>query len=114
MTINKSNPRRRRGTSKRSEESRRSTNDWETHAKDLKAGAERRADENKKAKIGDDMDDETMMVAIGDIGLNESDLKYNEAVEKFINQRSEETFGEFHDAISGDEVVKTLSLSISC
>ena len=43
-----------------------------------------------------------MMEIIGAIGFNESDLKYDEAVEKFINQLCEETFGEFYDAISGE------------
>ncbi len=80
----------------------RSTDDWETFAKDSKAGAQRREDENKKAKIGDDMDDETMVEATGAIGLNESDLKHNEVEDKFSNQSSEETFGELRDAISGE------------
>ncbi len=43
-----------------------------------------------------------MMEAIGTIGLNESDLKYNEAVEKLISQLCEGTFGEFYDAVSGE------------
>ncbi len=30
----------------------RSPDDWKTFAKDLKAGAERRAEQNKKAKVG--------------------------------------------------------------
>jgi hypothetical protein len=34
----------------------RSTDDWEAYAKALKAGAERRAEENKRAKVGDDVD----------------------------------------------------------
>ncbi len=79
-----------------------STDDWETHAKDSKAGAERRSEENKKAKDGDDMDDDAMMEAIGASGFSESDLKYNEVVEKFIHRLSEETFGQFYDAISGE------------
>ncbi len=68
----------------------------------MKARAERRAVENKKAKVEEDSDKDTMMEVIGAIGLNQSDLKYDEAVEKFINQLSEETFGEFYDAISGE------------
>ncbi len=44
-----------------------STDDWETYAKELKAGAERRAEESKKAKVGDDMADDTVMEAIGSI-----------------------------------------------
>ncbi len=35
-------------------------------------------------------------------GFSESDLKHNEVVEKFINQRSEKTSGEFYDTISGE------------
>ncbi len=42
------------------------------------------------------------MEAIGAIGLTESDLQCNEVVEKFVNQLSEETFGEFYHAISGE------------
>ncbi len=45
------------------------------------------------------MDSDALMEAIGAIGLNESDLKYDEAVEKFINQLGRETCGEFYDAI---------------
>ncbi len=30
----------------------RSTDEWDKYAEDLKAGAERRAEENKKAKVG--------------------------------------------------------------
>ena len=70
----------------------------------MKAGAERRAEESKKAKVGDDMDDDAMMEAIGAVGFNESDLKYNEVVDKFINQLCQETFGEFNGAISGEVV----------
>ncbi len=68
----------------------------------MRASTERRAEENKKANVGDDLDKGAMMEAIGVIGFNESDLKYNEAVDKFINQLFEETFGEFYDAISGE------------
>ncbi len=34
--------------------------------------------------------------------LNESDLSYDAAVGKFINQLCDETFGEFYDTISGE------------
>ncbi len=61
-------------------------------AKDLVAGAERIAEENKAAKGWDDVDAGAMMEAVGAVGLSESDLKYNEVVEKFINRLSEETF----------------------
>ncbi len=44
-----------------------------------------------------------MMEAIGSNRFNESDLKYNEVVEKFVDQLYEATFGEFYDAISGEE-----------
>ena len=80
----------------------RSTDEWEACAKDLKADAERRAEENKKAKVGNDVGGGAMMQAIGAIGFNESDLKRKEVVEKFVNQLCEETFGEFYDAISGE------------
>ena len=43
------------------------------------------------------MDNDAMMEEIGAVGFTESDLKHNEAVEKFINQLSEETFAEFYD-----------------
>ena len=68
----------------------------------MKAGAERRAEENKKAKVGDDIHGDTMMEAIGAIEFNDSDLKCDEVVEKFSNQLREETFGGLYDAISGE------------
>ncbi len=68
----------------------------------MRAGAERRAEENKTAKIVDDVEGDAMMEATGASGLNESDLKYDEMVEKRISQLSEETFGEFYDTISGE------------
>ncbi len=52
----------------------------------MKAGAEQRTEENKKAKVGEDLDNDAMLEAIGAIGFDKSDLKYDEAVEKFINQ----------------------------
>ncbi len=63
----------------------------------MRADAERRAEEKKK-----DLDNDAMMEVIGDVGFVESDLKHNEAVEKFINHLCEETSGEFYDAISGE------------
>ncbi len=51
------------------------TDDWTTFAKDLKAGAERRAEENKKAEVGEELDCDTMMEAIGTIAYNESDVR---------------------------------------
>ncbi len=77
-----------------------STDEWETYTRDLKAGAERRVEEDKKAKVGEDLENYAMMEVVLAMGFNESDLKYDEAVEKFINQSSEETFGEFFGAIS--------------
>ncbi len=52
----------------------RSTDDWETFAKDLKAGAERRAEENKRAKVGEDLDNDAMREVMGAAGVTESDL----------------------------------------
>ncbi len=43
----------------------RGTDEWEKHTKGLKAGAERGAEESKKAKVGDDADDDAMMEAVG-------------------------------------------------
>ncbi len=40
----------------------------------MKVGAERRAEENKKAKIEDVMEGDAMMEAIGAVGFSESDL----------------------------------------
>ncbi len=48
------------------------------------------------------MDNDAVMEAIGATGFTASDLKYDEAVEKLINQLREETFGKFYDAISGE------------
>ena len=79
----------------------RSTDEWEKHAEELKASAERRAEENKRAKVGDDVEGDAMAEAIGAIGFSELDLKYNEVVGKFINQLCEETSGELYDAIFG-------------
>ncbi len=39
------------------------------------------------------MDDDAMMEAIGVVGFNESNLKYNGMLDKFTIQLSEETFG---------------------
>jgi hypothetical protein len=83
-------------------EAKRSIDEWEKYAEELKAGAERRAEENKRSKVWGDVEGDAMMEAIGAIRLNESDLKHNEVVEKFIDQLCEETFGEFYDAISGE------------
>ncbi len=47
------------------------------------------------------MDNDAMVEEIA-IGFTESDLKYSEVVEKFTNQLSDETFGEFYDAIYGE------------
>ncbi len=63
----------------------------------MKAGIKRRAEEIKKAKVGEDSDCDAMKEVIGAM----SDLKYDEAVDKFISQ---ETFGEFNGAISGEVV----------
>ncbi len=68
----------------------RSTDDWEEFAKKLRTDTERRAEENKKAKVGKDLDNDAMMEAIGSLGFTASDLNYDEAVEKFINQLREE------------------------
>ncbi len=43
----------------------RSTGDWEKFAKDLKAGAERRAEDNEKTQVGEDLDNDAMMQATG-------------------------------------------------
>ncbi len=51
-----------------------SSDEWQKHAEELKAGAGRRAEENKRAKVGDDVEGDVMMEAIGACGLNESDL----------------------------------------
>ncbi len=42
----------------------RGSDEWVAYAKDLKAGAERRAEESKKAKVGYDMDGDRTMEAI--------------------------------------------------
>ncbi len=39
----------------------RSTDEWGSYAEDLKAGAGRRSEENKKAKVGEDLDNDAMM-----------------------------------------------------
>ncbi len=78
----------------------RSTGDWGEFAKELSAGAGRRAEEHKRAKVGEHLDNDAMMEATGAVGFAESDLKYDGAVEKFIDQLREETFDEFYDAIS--------------
>ncbi len=67
--------------------------------KGWKAGAELWAEDNKK---GVDLDNDAMMGVIGASGFNESDLKFDDVVEKFIKQLSEDTFGEFYDVISGE------------
>ncbi len=46
----------------------------------MNAGAVRRAEENKKAKVGNDVDDDAMMEATGATGFSVSDLKYDEVV----------------------------------
>ncbi len=102
MRINRSNPRRRAGASRKNEERRgEQTSGRSNYADGLKAGAARRAEDNEKAKVGDDVDDNAMVEATGTILLNESDLKYDEVVGNFINQLSEETFGELYGTISG-------------
>ncbi len=70
------------------------TDDWETFARELKAGSERKAEENKKAKVVEDLDSDAMMEVFGAVGCTETDLTYDDAVDKFINQLCEETFGE--------------------
>ncbi len=52
--------------------------------------------------MGEDSDNDKMMEEIGDVGFTESNLKYDEAVEKLVNQLREEALGEFCDAISGE------------
>ena len=52
------------------------------------------------------MDGDMMMEVVGAIRFNESDLKYDEAVEKIINQLGEKMFDEFYDAISGEVLDK--------
>ncbi len=44
-----------------------STDDWNEFSKELRAGAERRAEENKRAKVGEDLNNDAMMVAIGGV-----------------------------------------------
>jgi hypothetical protein len=68
----------------------------------LKVWAERRAEEAKKAMVGEDVDNDAMKEVFGAAGFAESDLRYVEAVEKFIDQLCEETFGDVYDAISGE------------
>ncbi len=82
--------------------SKRSVDDWEMFAKKLRTDAEQREDEDKKAKVGEDLDNDVMIEEIGAVGFAESDLKHDEAVEKFINQLCEETFGEYYDAMTGE------------
>ncbi len=74
---------------------------WEKFAEELRAGSERRAEESERARVGDEVEGDAMMEAIGAVALSESDWKYNDAMERFINQLYEETSGEFYDAISG-------------
>ncbi len=76
--------------------------EWKKFVEEPRAGAERRAEENKRARVGDDVEGDAMMGAIGAVGLSESDWTYIEAAENFINLLCEETFGEFYDAISGE------------
>ncbi len=40
----------------------RSTDEWEGYAEELRAGADRREEENKRAKIGDGVEGDAMMV----------------------------------------------------
>ncbi len=42
-----------------------STDEWENNAEELKAGAERRAADKERAKVGDDVEGDAMMEAIG-------------------------------------------------
>ncbi len=53
-------------------------------------------------RLGDDVEGDAMMEAIGAVGFSESGSKYNEVLDKFINQLCEETIGEFPEAISGE------------
>ncbi len=69
--------------------------------KELRTGAEQGAENNKRARVGEDLDTQAMMQETGAVGFAESDLKHGEAVEKFINQMCEETYCEFDEAISG-------------
>ena len=48
---------------------------WEKFAEEVRAGAERRVEENKRAKVGDDVEGDTMMEAIGAIGFSECRAK---------------------------------------
>ncbi len=48
------------------------------------------------------MDNDARIEEIGAVGLTESDLKHDEAVEKIISLLLEDTCGEFYDAISGE------------
>ncbi len=88
----------------------RSTDDWESYTEELRACAERRAEANERTKVEDVVEGDAMMEAIGAGDFSESDLKYNEVVEKLINQLCGETFGEFCDVIaeevSDSELIK--------
>ncbi len=55
-----------------------------------------------KAMAGVDVDGYATMDATGAIRFNESDLKYNEVVEKFSARCSRRQNSEFYDAISGE------------
>ena len=60
-------PEKKGKNEKEERETKRSTDEWETYAKDLKARAERRAEDNKRAKVGEDLDNDAMMEVIGAI-----------------------------------------------
>ncbi len=76
-----------------------STDDWETFARDLKAGAGRRREEHKKANVREDLSSDAMLDTIGAAGFSESAVKYDEAVEKVMRPKTD---GELYDAISGE------------
>jgi hypothetical protein len=50
----------------------------------LRVNAKRRVEGNNNTKAGEDMDNDAMMEEIGAGCLTESDVKYDEAVYKFI------------------------------
>ncbi len=79
-------------------------------AKELRAGAERSVEANKKTRVGADVDNDAMMQEIGAVEFTESDLKYDEAVEKFRSKLCEEMFGEHYDAASGEALDGELSV----
>ncbi len=50
----------------------------------MRVNAKRRVEGNNNTKAGEDMDNDAMMEEIGAGCLTESDVKYDEAVYKFI------------------------------